>query len=468
MRLSIGFLIAVITTTAIAQTEPTLLDNQVQFLYRGDQSLAARLDLIENAQKTIDMTSYIFEPCDASTKLLMDAMIKKANPPKGTAPVKIRLVIDAYEAGGVQRRADMTTFLKNNNIELRYYNKGLFAPGFGRSHVKLLIADGAESNGVYVSGGRNISDGYFGLSEGTNYLDQDFSVRGKTVKTAQAAFNNYWDKGDVSKHFGTGNVVNFNKTCLNKSKRDVEVANFISSNKQNILSTAPTRQCAKMAFVMDDDKFRDAGLSEKDEDYMNALRLKHKHTTRHFLNFINDAETSLLMHNQYYIPTFLLADAFKDLRERKIKTIIYTNLRGDAHKKLEDNMSQLMLDEAKKASKSTQRVIPISSLGSLNAAYELTPSSAQGQWRIHTKTTLRDHKDIFLGSFNIDQLSYSGNLEEGMMVFDCPSLVEDVAQELTRIDLVVQDDLANCKDCKDEVSKHGWDLFWGKVIGGFF
>ncbi|MCC6138282.1 MAG: hypothetical protein IT287_06595 [Bdellovibrionaceae bacterium] len=465
--LAILFSSLCLLSPAIAQQATTSHD--VQFLHRGDQSLSARLIAIESATKSIDYVTYIFNPCDSSTKMIMDALIKKA---KNTKPaVKVRVIIDAFESSEPQDRANLTTYFKNNNIELKYYNKGLFSPGFGRSHIKLMLVDGNEPTGSYVSGGRNTSDAYFGLSSGVNYLDQDLFVSGSSVIKAQIAFDNLWSKGNIKEHNGTGNLLQFQKNCLAKNNRDNDVSNYFNAHKLEIINSVPKRTCSKMAFFMDDDKFRDAGLSDsqnKNEPYLNELRLKHKHTTRHFLNFLNDTTENILAHNQYYLPVFLLDDALERLRKDKIKVLVFTNLLGDAGKGLNDNMSQLMLHEAIKDTKGSQRVAPISSLGALNDAHDLTPLTAAGKWRIHTKTALRDNRDIFLGSYNMDTLSYSGNLESGMIVFDCPELTMDVYNELVKLNDVMEDDKKNCTVCKKEISKDNLDLLWGKILGGFF
>jgi phosphatidylserine/phosphatidylglycerophosphate/cardiolipin synthase-like enzyme len=58
-----------------------------------------------------------------------------------------------------------------------------------RSHRKLLIVDGE----TVLTGGRNIANEYFDLSDRYNFLDSDFEVSGPIVKTVLGSFDVYWN-----------------------------------------------------------------------------------------------------------------------------------------------------------------------------------------------------------------------------------------------------------------------------------
>src|SRR6188508_162725 len=58
-----------------------------------------------------------------------------------------------------------------------------------RSHRKLLIVDGE----TVLTGGRNIANEYFDLSNRYNFLDSDLEVSGPIVKTVLESFDVYWN-----------------------------------------------------------------------------------------------------------------------------------------------------------------------------------------------------------------------------------------------------------------------------------
>ena len=62
-------------------------------------------------------------------------------------------------------------------------------------HDKLLIADGRH----LITGGRNIEEHYFGVSEGLNYVDRDVYVGGEAAAAAQDYYLELWDSHHVQK-----------------------------------------------------------------------------------------------------------------------------------------------------------------------------------------------------------------------------------------------------------------------------
>ena len=53
----------------------------------------------------------------------------------------------------------------------------------------MLIAD----NRAVISGGRNIADAYFGLSDSYNFFDLDLLTVGPVVAPTSAMFDRYWN-----------------------------------------------------------------------------------------------------------------------------------------------------------------------------------------------------------------------------------------------------------------------------------
>jgi hypothetical protein len=77
-------------------------------------------------------------------------------------------------------------------VQVRYYNTSAVYRLFSvqhRSHRKLLIIDEA----TVLTGGRNIANDYFDLSDHYNFLDSDLEVTGPIVTSILQSFDLYWN-----------------------------------------------------------------------------------------------------------------------------------------------------------------------------------------------------------------------------------------------------------------------------------
>jgi putative cardiolipin synthase len=162
----------------------------------GD-ALAARVALAEAAEHTLDAQYYTWAP-DRVGRLLSARLLAAAD--RG---VRIRLLVDDIELRG--RDARIAALDAHPNIEIRLFN-----PFAGRSairvsrtlqfltyaarldhrmHNKAFVADNAAA----VVGGRNIGEGYFGVSDERNYRDLDVLVSGPAARDVSVAFDRDWN-----------------------------------------------------------------------------------------------------------------------------------------------------------------------------------------------------------------------------------------------------------------------------------
>ncbi|MBE5770417.1 MAG: phospholipase D family protein [Clostridiales bacterium] len=159
-------------------------------LESGEEALAGRLWLIEQAQKELRITSYLYA-CDESGKMMGGALLRAAD--RG---VKIQLLVDGL-IGAFNFGNDPLPYAlgSHENIEIRYYNpvnllepQGLNA----RLHEKYLIAD----EKCLILGGRNISDEFLTPEDHSAYnADRDVILfaeeTGKNTGVAQV--KDYFD-----------------------------------------------------------------------------------------------------------------------------------------------------------------------------------------------------------------------------------------------------------------------------------
>lgn len=168
-------------------TRPLLAGNQIQPLINGDEAFPAMLAAIESAQKTISLSTYIFDN-DPAGKKFVEALARAVK-----RHVEVRVLIDA--AGTRYSWPPVTRRLHHAKIPFtRFLPASLLTPWRAatinlRNHRKILIVDGKTA----FTGGMNIRQGNV-LAEKPKSPVQDlqFRVEGPVVTQLQEAFVNDW------------------------------------------------------------------------------------------------------------------------------------------------------------------------------------------------------------------------------------------------------------------------------------
>jgi cardiolipin synthase C len=178
----------------IALTPPEVRegDSGVLPLIDGPDAFAARIALIQAAERALDVQYYIWHR-DATGLILLDELRRAAE--RG---VRVRLLLDDNGIAGLD--PDLAALDVMPNVEVRLFNPFILRTpkvlGYAfdffrlnrRMHNKSLTADGAVS----ILGGRNIGDVYFAFGEGVLYIDADVLVTGAVTAEIGAGFDRYW------------------------------------------------------------------------------------------------------------------------------------------------------------------------------------------------------------------------------------------------------------------------------------
>jgi phosphatidylserine/phosphatidylglycerophosphate/cardiolipin synthase-like enzyme len=164
----------------------------------GESAMAARINLIRAARKSIDVQTYIWEQDDAG-KLVLDELVQAAR--RG---VRVRILADqlfSFRDPGLLARLARAS----DRMEIRLYNPTFhsartppleFAAGIvccffkfnQRMHNKLLVVDDL----IGITGGRNYEDRYFDWDGSFDYVDRDVMVGGPAAKAMGASFDQFW------------------------------------------------------------------------------------------------------------------------------------------------------------------------------------------------------------------------------------------------------------------------------------
>lgn len=190
-------IVPVLTRRAGAAEAPAIIacaGERATILPTGDEALAARMNLIANAQHDLIVGTYILAD-DDSGHLVSAALLKAAD--RG---VKVRIVIDGLIGEFNLLSTDLGRLLNaHENIQLRSYNRVNPLKPWSLNacfHEKYVIADGQ----IMLLGGRNLSNEFLTSADHPAYnFDMDVLIwsAADTANAPAAAitayFNELWD-----------------------------------------------------------------------------------------------------------------------------------------------------------------------------------------------------------------------------------------------------------------------------------
>ncbi len=166
-------------------------------LSAGIDGLAARVEMIRAAERTLDLQYYIFRGDEAG--LLLARELRSA----ADRGVRIRLLVDDGDTApgdeqilwldgyrGIQVRVFNPFDLRTHNRLLRNIDFLLHRARLDyRMHNKLLVCD----NAVALVGGRNVGNQYFQIDPDSQFADDDLFVAGRIVPTLSRSFDDFWN-----------------------------------------------------------------------------------------------------------------------------------------------------------------------------------------------------------------------------------------------------------------------------------
>ena len=378
-------------------TEPHLLTHFDQ----GAASFQRRLELIASARKSIALEFFIYN-VDEAARLLTQALMKKAR-----EGVDVRILVD-FSAPVFELKPAYARLLGEAGVKVRYYNTNALYRLVSiqhRSHRKLLIIDGD----TVLTGGRNVANDYFDLSDHYNFLDSDLEISGPIVKTVLESFDVYWHSHLAS---------------------------------EPVPDTTPDAAAAK--FVVPDDS--DAALIEKLRAAGDSYRQSHKahecRDLRFVTDFPNHGEASRNVFNA-------IVEELGRARHEAVVETPYFVIKSGGYAVLEDlhkrGVGVRVLTNSLASTDASYAVGALYPwLGSLArtgltlSAYGGKPLPGQStdlgggtpRWGVHSKRGVIDGDTTLLGTYNIDPRSANLNSE---LIVVCRGQRELAAEVLASI-----------------------------------
>ena len=446
---------------AIAASKPDAPRNTVTLLNIGQNALAARINLIRAAQKSIDIQTYIWSKDDAGM-LVLDELVKAAR--RG---VKVRILADqlgslndpqllsrlARASGNLHIKLYNPTFdsARNNYIEYAASVLCCFRKFNQRMHNKLFLVDGK----VGIVGGRNYANDYFDWDSQMDFLDRDVIVAGIAGRQMERGFELFWHNNRAVP-----------LTHLKDVNADILAHPFDVEPWAQPRFADPQRVTATRSEAEDPgwlaDNLLDHSLNVGLVDYFYDLPSKDeavhgpdsRELTRDLMKMISDAHEQIVLQTPYLVLTRRAGTIFKALQEKKppVQVIVSTNslastdalpvyaLSYKHHKKfLVDygfRIHELMPHPAD-AGEMLGDYNRLSGLGSEKSSAHhggrapIEPGSQGPRISLHAKSLVVDGRIAMVGSHNFDPRSSHYNTEDGVIVDD-PAFAGQVRAAILR------------------------------------
>lgn len=341
----------------------------------GLNSLKRRVSAIEDAKDSIELEYFIYE-LDLAAQIISFKLIEAAK--RG---VKVKILVDS-SAPVFKLGPEYAKFLDEENIEVKYYNTAPlvnFIKIQHRSHRKFLIIDSIK----LITGGRNIGNDYFALSEHYNFLDSDIEVTGPIIKKVKASFLKYWNSDFAETPSPPNEEVNLDFVQLDK-------IHFVLKFLERQNYDENVYDCSDVDFVTDSP----------------GVDVSNRHIYRYLEEKLKKANQSLVVESPYFVLREDGLNLINELSDRKIVQTYLTNslFSTDAFYTI-----SAMIPVLKDLKKSNVRVLLYS--GEDLYKKKKRPYAVSKRWGLHAKRAVIDSKHTLVGTYNIDPRSANLNSE---------------------------------------------------------
>ncbi len=378
--------------------------HQVALISNGRLALKYRLELINSAQDSIDIQTFILSD-DLIAQLVLDELEQAAQ--RG---VVVRLLVDGLLDRGAEQILSQATNVRG--LEARVYNPVSSVNIIDinqRMHNKVMLVDSE----VGVIGGRNIADEYYDANSRLNFLDLDIAVQGPVVQDMKLSFEEFWHHSDIV------------ETEAKKEPASVQlernlVIDAIDSSLEPEQKDLKWFMVSKLAFWADP-----PGKSDPENNPRSlAMRLA---------SILSTAEKELMIQSPYFVLSANAQSLFRELKKRKVKMQLFTNSLAStdnwltyAHSLRQRRVALHKLKFQIREMRPIPEDLPYYVPGWLDG----TGIPVEHDKRVpilclHSKALLLDNQIAMVGSYNLDPRSANYNTEVGVSIWD-----ERFAQEL--------------------------------------
>lgn len=384
-------------------------DSGFRIVNVGADGFRIRMQMIDAAQKTLDLQYYIFRG-DVTGRLLTDSLARAAQ--RG---VRIRLLID--DADTVPGDEQILRLLAFPSVEVRIFNpyryRGhskvlrdldflLHASRLNyRMHNKLFVVD----NALAVVGGRNIGNQYFQVDPESQFADEDVFAVGPMVDRLSGTFDEFWNSDLAIPAQALGHAKPGSQARSGQSTAIDYAALFETQEPfAGIVSGRLALAWAQARVVHDS--------PDKKEVIEGAQ--PGRLIVRAVMDSARDVKSEILLISPFFVPAPDESQLLEDLRRRQVSVRILTNSLEStpeiAAQSGYDRFRVPLLQEGAELYEVRSR------LGSVRGSGQTARVSRFGNYGLHAKVYVFDRRRVFIGSMNYDQRSKHINTEIGLII----------------------------------------------------
>jgi len=391
-------------------------DCGVYRLDSGRDALGIRLGLIDRAERSVDIQSYLIRD-DVSGNLVGLRLAAAAE--RG---VRIRLLMDDALTNEID--AGLLSLDDHENIEVRVFNPFprrrsrliSYIANFNilnrRMHNKSFTVD----NQVTIVGGRNLADEYFRTGGATEFIDEDLLAIGAVVDDVSDGFDEYWNSPEaipvnvfdaLVPHGSIQDSTAEGRRYVERHGGGTFFQSVDDTLARDILEGRLPLVAANASVVL---------------DYPDKVRLlgpRPASITSIFLQqMVSAATTEVIVISPYFVPEKQGVRFLAGLVNRGVRVIVISNSLAST------NHSSVHAVYARYRKPLLKKGVEL---------YELRPhvdsTDAETTLTLHSKIAAVDRAKLFVGSFNLDPRSLYLNTEMGLAV-DSTELTGEMSESI--------------------------------------
>ncbi len=388
----------------------------------GVRALCIRLELIELAESSVDIQSYLVRD-DLSGNLIAMALLDAAD--RG---VRVRLLMDDALTQPVD--PGLLALGRHDNIQVRVFNPFprnrsrflSFIANFNllnrRMHNKSFTVDSQ----VTIVGGRNLTDEYYQTSPDAEFLDEDLLAIGAVVAQVSDGFDEFWNTIEATPIEFLGRP----QSVMSAAELRREALRLIDGHPS--AGGFETGGSSVKDLLSGDDLVPAAARLVLDHpDRVSGLVRRQLGETSEFLRRLaSSAERELVIVSPYFVPLRDGVEFLSSLTERGVRVVIITNSLAST------NHASVHAVYARYRGPLLRAGVE---LHELRPGLASVPPGEIVRQTLHSKVAVVDRRHLFVGSFNLDPRSLYINTEMGMAVDSAPL----AAQMATSIEALLPD-----------------------------
>lgn len=390
----------------------------------GVDALAIRLAMIEAAEHSVDIQTYLFED-DLSIRKLTLYLLQAAD--RG---VRVRLLVDDFVQIGEEDR--LAALAEHPMIHIRIFNPFDFRRHWWfnfatdlnrvqrRMHNKLMVFDDT----AIILGGRNIGDKYFALSSNWLFTDLDFLAIGEISRDAAYSFDLYWNHrlsvpADILSSEPHGRLTDYRAALLD-SLSIMEDSVHLKRLRDNGLVEAMYNE--DLAFTWTEGTL----LFDHPDKVITPIDDITDPMMSVLLSELGTPEKEIILVTPYFVPGEAGTRLIKDWLDQGVRVVILTNSLAS------NNMPIVHAGYVKYRRKLVEAGVELWELQRtpfVNGGEQSIPLFEVPGVTLHAKAAIIDQEKLVIGSANMDPRSYLLNTEIATIVHS-PELSRVFAESL--------------------------------------